>query len=131
MPADLPTLFPINFVRTVLLRDCAAQACGERPARGSDMSFFFLAKIDVSEAGPADFQGMRLVLNIFPVSIPMCVAAVWFRMGPQRLFATLVYVSADLSFTHKWFCKNQGSERGCAVFGVSFLLFLARILTLR
>ena len=53
------------------------ESAGTLPAKGSEAPFFCLVKTDLSEAGPADFAGKRLVLNIFPsLDTPVCAASV-------------------------------------------------------
>ncbi|MBN1279700.1 MAG: thiol peroxidase [Chlorobiaceae bacterium] len=96
---------------TVTLKGNAIETCGELPAIGSEMPFFCLVKTDLSEAGPAVFEGKRLVLNIFPsLDTAVCAASVRrFNQEAASFDNTVVLcISADLPFAHKRFCEVEG-----------------------
>jgi thiol peroxidase len=96
---------------TVTLKGNPIETSGELPAIGSEMPFFCLMKTDLSEAGPADFEGKRLVLNIFPsLDTAVCAASVRrFNQDAAALDNTVVLcISADLPFAHKRFCEVEG-----------------------
>jgi len=96
---------------TVTLKGNAIETCGELPAIGSEMPFFCLVKSDLSEAGPADFEGKQLVLNIFPsLDTAVCAASVRrFNQDAASFENTVVLcISADLPFAHKRFCEVEG-----------------------
>ena len=87
------------------------ESIGTLPAKGSEAPFFCLVKTDLSEAGPADFAGKRLVLNIFPsLDTPVCASSVRrFNQDASSLDNTVVLcISADLPFAHKRFCETEG-----------------------
>ena len=87
------------------------ESFGTLPAKGSEAPFFCLVKTDLSEAGPADFAGKRLVLNIFPsLDTPVCAASVrYFNQAAASLETTVVLcISADLPFAHRRFCETEG-----------------------
>ncbi|MEI8185206.1 MAG: thiol peroxidase [Chlorobiaceae bacterium] len=87
------------------------ESIGALPPKGSDAPFFCLVKTDLSEAGPADFAGKRLVLNIFPsLDTPVCAASVRrFNQETASLDNTIVLcISADLPFAQKRFCETEG-----------------------
>ena len=87
------------------------ETAGALPANGSEAPFFCLVKTDLSEAGPADFAGKRLVLNIFPsLDTPVCAASVRrFNQEAASLDNTVVLcISADLPFAHSRFCETEG-----------------------
>ncbi len=87
------------------------ESFGTLPAKGSEAPFFCLVKTDLSEAGPADFAGKRLVLNIFPsLDTPVCAASVrYFNQAAASLDNTVVLcISADLPFAHRRFCETEG-----------------------
>ena len=87
------------------------ETVGSLPAKGSEAPFFCLVKTDLSEAGPADFAGKRLVLNIFPsLDTPVCAASVRrFNQEAASLDNTVVLcISADLPFAHSRFCEVEG-----------------------
>ena len=84
---------------------------GSLPAKGSEAPFFCLVKTDLSEAGPADFAGKRLVLNIFPsLDTPVCATSVRrFNQEAASLDNTVVLcISADLPFAQSRFCETEG-----------------------
>ncbi|MEE9905607.1 MAG: thiol peroxidase [Chlorobium sp.] len=96
---------------TVTLKGNPVETCGELPAIGSEMPFFCLVKSDLSEAGPADFEGKQLVLNIFPsLDTAVCAASVRrFNHEAASFDNTVVLcISADLPFAHKRFCEVEG-----------------------
>ncbi|MBM3421733.1 MAG: thiol peroxidase [Chlorobi bacterium] len=96
---------------TVTLKGNPVETCGELPAIGSEMPFFCLVKSDLSEAGPADFEGKQLVLNIFPsLDTAVCAASVRrFNQEAASFDNTIVLcISADLPFAHKRFCEVEG-----------------------
>ena len=87
------------------------ESFGTLPAKGSEAPCFCLVKTDLSEAGPADFAGKRLVLNIFPsLDTPVCAASVrYFNQAAASLDNTVVLcISADLPFAHRRFCETEG-----------------------
>ena len=87
------------------------ESFGTLPAKGSEAPFYCLEKTDLSEAGPADFAGKRLVLNIFPsLDTPVCAASVrYFNQAAASLDNTVVLcISADLPFAHRRFCETEG-----------------------
>lgn len=96
---------------TVTLKGNPVETSGELPAIGSEMPFFCLVKTDLSEAGPADYEGKRLVLNIFPsLDTAVCAASVRrFNQEAASFDNTMVLcISADLPFAHKRFCETEG-----------------------
>ena len=87
------------------------ETVGSLPAKGTEAPFFCLVKTDLSEAGPADFAGKRLVLNIFPsLDTPVCASSVRrFNQEASSLDNTVVLcISADLPFAHSRFCETEG-----------------------
>ncbi|NTV61328.1 MAG: thiol peroxidase [Chlorobiaceae bacterium] len=89
------------------------ETSGSLPGTGSEAPFFCLVKTDLSEAGPADFASMRMVLNIFPsLDTPVCASSVRkFNRDASSLDNTVVLcISADLPFAHKRFCETEGLQ---------------------
>ena len=92
-------------------------------------------KTDLSEAGPADFAGKRLVLNIFPsLDTPVCAASVRrFNQEASTLDNTVVLcISADLPFAHSRFCEAEGLKNVISLstfrspeFGINFGVTIA------
>ncbi|MEI7694637.1 MAG: thiol peroxidase [Chlorobium sp.] len=95
----------------ITLKGNPFETVGTLPAKGTEAPFFCLVKTDLSEAGPADFAGKRVVLNIFPsLDTPVCAASVRrFNQEASSLDNTVVLcVSADLPFAHSRFCETEG-----------------------
>ncbi|NTU68473.1 MAG: thiol peroxidase [Chlorobiaceae bacterium] len=98
---------------TITLKGNAINTVGQLPAVGSALPSFRLVKSDLSEAGPSDFAGKKLVLNIFPsLDTPVCAASVRrFNQDAASLGDTVVLcISADLPFAHSRFCVAEGIE---------------------
>jgi thiol peroxidase len=84
---------------------------GELPERGSALPSFSLVKSDLSEAGPGDFKGKRLLLNIFPsLDTGVCATSVRkFNEKAAGLDNTVVLaISKDLPFAMGRFCTTEG-----------------------
>lgn len=97
----------------VTLQGNAMETVGELPAPGADAPAFNLIKVDLSEAGLADFAGKTIVLNIFPsLDTPTCAQSVRsFNEKASQMDGTVVLcVSADLPFAQARFCGAEGLE---------------------
>ncbi len=84
---------------------------GTLPAIGSKAPGFTLVKNDLSEAKLSDYQGKRVVLNIFPsLDTPTCAASVRrFNAEASKLENTVVLcISKDLPFAQARFCGAEG-----------------------
>lgn len=84
---------------------------GELPAVGSQTPSFTVTKGDLSEMGPADLAGKRVVINIFPsLDTAVCATSVRkFNELAAGLDNTVVLcVSADLPFAQGRFCGAEG-----------------------
>ena len=95
----------------ITLKGNPIETVGSLPAKGSEAPFFCLVKTDLSAAGPADFAGKRLVLNIFPsLDTAVCASSVRrFNQEASSLDNTVVLcISADLPFAHSRFCEAEG-----------------------
>ncbi len=95
----------------ITFKGTLVETVGSLPAKGTEAPFFCLVKTDLSEAGPADFAGKRLVLNIFPsLDTPVCASSVRrFNQEASSLDNTVVLcISADLPFAHSRFCETEG-----------------------
>ena len=84
---------------------------GELPAVGAAAPDFTLVKNDLSALTPADLQGRKVVLNIFP-SLDTAVCATSVRTFNQRAAGlddvVVVCVSEDLPFAQSRFCGAEG-----------------------
>lgn len=86
---------------------------GELPKIGSKLADFKLVKNDLSIASLADFEGSKLVLNIFPsIDTGTCATSVRkFNESASKLENTKVLcISRDLPFAQKRFCGAEGIE---------------------
>ncbi|RTZ01351.1 thiol peroxidase [Flavobacterium sp. RSP49] len=86
---------------------------GELPKIGTKLADFKLVKTDLSIVSLSDFQGKKLVLNIFPsIDTGTCAASVRkFNESAGTLENTTVLcVSRDLPFAQKRFCGAEGLE---------------------
>jgi thioredoxin-dependent peroxiredoxin len=96
---------------TITLKGNAIETCGTLPAKASTAPNFKLVKTDLSEVTLADYQGKKIVLNIFPsIDTPVCAASVRrFNKEAGELNNTVVLcISADLPFAHTRFCETDG-----------------------
>ncbi len=84
---------------------------GELPAIGTTAPGFILVKGDLSKASLADFNGIRLVLNIFPsIDTGTCATSVRkFNERAANLDNTKVLcISRDTPFAMNRFCGAEG-----------------------
>ena len=84
---------------------------GDLPAVGAAAPAFSLVGADLGEYGAADFDGKRVILNIFPsIDTPTCATSV--RTFNERAASiddtVVVCVSADLPFAMGRFCGAEG-----------------------
>ncbi len=89
------------------------ETSGELPAVGAIAPSFALRKADLSPITLADYEGSRLVLNIFPsIDTPTCAKSVRrFNQSAAAMPNTKVLcVSADLPFALSRFCGAEGIE---------------------
>jgi len=84
---------------------------GDLPSVGAHTPSFTVTKADLSDVGPGDFAGKRLVINIFP-SIDTAVCATSVRRFNEAAAGldntTVLCVSADLPFALNRFCGAEG-----------------------
>ncbi len=98
---------------TVTLKGNTIHTLGKLPALGSKAPDFKLATTDLGECRLANFQGKKLVLNIFPsVDTGTCAMSVRrFNQEAASLNNTqVVCVSKDLPFAQTRFCGAEGVE---------------------
>ncbi len=84
---------------------------GELPTVGAATPSFSLTKGDLSEIGPSDFAGKRVVLNIFPsIDTPTCAKSVrkFNELASSLDNTEVLCVSADLPFAQGRFCGAEG-----------------------
>lgn len=99
---------------SVTLKGNPQNTNGELPPVGQQAPNFTLVNTDLSELQLSDFQGKRIVLNIFPsVDTPTCAQSVrHFNAEASALNNTeVVCVSQDLPFALARFCGAEGLDQ--------------------
>jgi thiol peroxidase len=95
----------------ITLRGTPTTTVGELPEVGSKAPSYTLTAADLSEVSPADYEGRRVILNIFP-SVDTGVCATSVRTFNERATkldnTTVVCVSKDLPFALNRFCGAEG-----------------------
>jgi len=95
----------------ITLKGNPVSTLGTLPAVGQKAPDFKVAKSDLANVGLKDFQGRKVILNIFP-SIDTGVCATSVRKFNQEAAnlpgAVVVGVSRDLPFALKRFCGAEG-----------------------
>lgn len=103
MVDHMETAFQDNPVHTV----------GELPAEGGVAPSFELVGTDLSPVSLDDFQGRKVVLNIFPsLDTGVCAASVrrFNELAAGLQNTSVVCVSADLPFAQERFCGAEGID---------------------
>lgn len=98
---------------TVTLKGNTIHTLGDLPATGSSAPDFQLTKNDLSIATLADYNGKKVVLNIFPsIDTGTCAQSVReFNKEASGLDNTVVLcISKDLPFAQARFCGAEGIE---------------------
>lgn len=98
----------------IMLKGNIIPTIGELPVINEKAKEFVLTRNNLSEAGPMDYEGARVVLNIFPsLDTSVCAASVRrFNALAEKLPGTYVLcISADLPFAQARFCGAEGLER--------------------
>jgi len=100
-------------METVYFNGTPCHTYGEIPAVGTKAPCFNLVTKDLAEVSCKDFEGKRVVLNIFPsLDTPVCAASVRrFNKEVAGLDDVAVLcVSMDLPFAMSRFCSAEGIE---------------------
>jgi thiol peroxidase len=98
---------------TVTLKGNEIHTLGNLPAIGSSAPDFNLTMTDLSTSSLSEYEGRRLVLNIFPsIDTGTCAASVrQFNQEAAELENTIVLcISKDLPFAQNRFCGAEGIE---------------------
>jgi thiol peroxidase len=85
----------------------------ELPTIGEKAPDFYLVKTNMSEARLKDYEGSRVVLNIFPsIDTGVCATSVrkFNEMASSLNNVKILCVSRDLPFAQKRFCGAEGIE---------------------
>lgn len=97
----------------ITLKGNTINTIGELPKVGSKLKDFKLVKGDLSRVSLKDFEGKKLVLNIFPsIDTGTCAASVRkFNQEAAALENTVVLnISRDLPFAQNRFCGAEGID---------------------
>lgn len=98
----------------ITLKGNPCNTSGDLPKTGTKTPGFKLTKNDLTDVGPANFTGKKVVLNIFPsIDTPVCAASVkkFNERAANLKNAVVLCVSKDLPFALKRFCGGEGIER--------------------
>ncbi len=97
----------------ITLGGTPTQTAGELPKEGSKAPAFRLVKNDMSEVSLSDFEGKKVVLNIFP-SVDTGVCATSIRKFNEQASSfdntEVLCISKDLPFAQARFCGAEGIE---------------------
>lgn len=98
-------------METVYFKGTPCHTYGKMPQVGDDAPCFNLVTPGLKDVKCSDFEGKRVVLNIFPsLDTPVCAASVRkFNQEASSLDNTVVLcVSMDLPFAAGRFCEVEG-----------------------
>lgn len=98
-------------METVYFKGTPCHTYGSLPPVGDKAPCFNLVDADLREIRCTDFQGRKVVLNIFPsLDTPVCAASVRrFNLEASSLpDVAVICVSMDLPFAAKRFCTAEG-----------------------
>ncbi len=99
---------------TTALKGSPVHTVGELPAVGTSAPGWELVGAGLSQLTPADVEGTRVVLNIFPsVDTGVCAASVrkFNELAASLDNTTVVNVSKDLPFAQARFCGAEGIDQ--------------------
>lgn len=101
-------------METIYFQGNPCHTYGNIPAVGSKAPGFTLVNADLKEVRCSDYNGKRIVLNIFPsLDTPVCAASVRrFNVDASKMENTqVICVSMDLPFAQKRFCTAEGIDK--------------------
>ena len=97
----------------IKLGDQVVNLSGTMPSVGSKAPDFLLANNDLVNMTLKDFEGKRLVLNIFPsLATPVCSASAYKfnELAGDMNNTVVICISRDLAFSQKQFCTINNLE---------------------
>lgn len=98
---------------TVTLGGNPVNTNGSLPETGSKLVDLMFTKNDLSAVSVSDYQGTRLILNIFPsIDTGTCAASVrqFNKLASELSNTKVLCISRDLPFAQKRFCGAEGIE---------------------
>ena len=102
----------------ITLKGNPVDTVGDLPEVGSKAPAFTVVRTDLNEISLRDFEGRRVILNIFPsVDTPTCAMSVrqFNQQAATARNTVVVCVSADLPFALSRFCGAEGLNNVQAV----------------
>ncbi len=100
-------------METVFFNGNPCHTYGNIPAVGTKAPAFNLVSKDLTDVNLSDFEGKRVVLNVFPsLDTPVCAASVrrFNEEAAKMKDVAVVCVSMDLPFAEGRFCSANGIE---------------------
>lgn len=100
-------------METVFFNGTPCHTYGNIPAVGTKAPAFNLVSKDLTDVNLSDFEGKRVVLNVFPsLDTPVCAASVrrFNQEAANMKDVAVVCVSMDLPFAEGRFCSANGIE---------------------
>lgn len=97
----------------VKLKGNAFNTAGKLPAEGDPLPDFELTSKELGDKKLSDYQGKRLVLNIFPsIDTDVCAASVrrFNELAASRDNLQVLCISEDLPFAQARFCGAEGID---------------------
>lgn len=100
-------------MQTIFFKGTPCHTYGEIPAVGTKAPGFNLTGKDLNDVRLSDFDGKRVVLNIFPsLDTPVCAMSVrrFNKEAADLDNVAVVCISMDLPFAMNRFCTTEGIE---------------------
>lgn len=100
-------------METVHFKGTPCHTYGDIPAVGSKAPCFNLVTKDLTDVSCRDFDGKRIVLNVFPsLDTPVCAMSVrkFNQMAADVPDVAVICVSMDLPFALSRFCAAEGID---------------------
>ncbi len=96
---------------TITLKGNEIHTQGDMPKVGSRAPDFTLTDSDLSDVTLNQWQGQRILMNIFPsIDTPVCATSTrtFNEHARDNEKVTMLMISGDLPFAHKRFCGDEG-----------------------
>jgi thiol peroxidase len=96
---------------TITFKGNPVKISGNLPVKGSKAPGFTLVKTDLSETSLSDFNGKKILLNIFPsLGTSVCSTSVrkFNKLAAGLKNTVVLAISKDLPFAHATFCSTEG-----------------------
>lgn len=103
---------------TITRKGAEIKISGNLPPVGSSAPPFSLVATDLSDVSLSDFDGKKVILNIFPsIDTPTCARSVrtFNEQAATRENVVVLCISPDLPFAHKRFCEVENIDNVVAL----------------